>query len=58
MSRQLPQLYNVETLREHAKAMEKQAKSLNEDYVNQQQYKMNKVWALNGWNLYKVENWV
>jgi hypothetical protein len=37
------QLYNVETLREHAKAMEKQAKSLNEDYVNQQQYKMNKV---------------
>jgi len=34
---------NVETLREHAKSMEKQAKSLNEDYINQQQYRMNAV---------------
>eukprot|EP00123_Amoebidium_parasiticum_P006816 comp17679_c0_seq1/m.17498 comp17679_c0_seq1/g.17498 ORF comp17679_c0_seq1/g.17498 comp17679_c0_seq1/m.17498 type:complete len:596 (-) comp17679_c0_seq1:211-1998(-) len=34
---------NVETIREHAKAMEKHAKSLNEDFVNHQQYKMNQV---------------
>eukprot|EP00124_Ichthyophonus_hoferi_P000150 Ihof_evm14s5 gene=Ihof_evmTU14s5 len=32
---------NIETVREHAKAMEKNAQSLNEDFVNYQQYKMN-----------------
>ncbi|KNC72650.1 hypothetical protein SARC_14790, partial [Sphaeroforma arctica JP610] len=34
---------NVETTREQVKQMEKQAKSLNDDFVNQQQYRMNKV---------------